>query len=417
MGENERLLHRLKQVECPDATYPAKEPALVLSRGAGSYVYDAEGREFIDLCAGFGALALGHNPEAHLPVFADRLVKGDVSPPISHGMGDVYASRAKVELLTLLTDMLPASLELTALALSGSQAVELAIKTALLATGKSGFIAVQGGYHGLDLGTLPLTSKEGFRRPFQGFLVEDLRVQRVPLGAEQGSLFAAAAELKAQGDGLAAVIVEPILGRAGVRPATLPWLRELREFCDRHDALLIFDEVFTGLGRSGRMTFAHEVPCDLLCLGKALGGGFPLSACVGKRRVMEAWPRSTGEALHTGTFFGHPFACEIAHATLTEICRANLCQRSQELGAEARQFLQHDLRGNPRVVDVRGEGLMLAIEFKHDGDGAVLMDQLRGQGIIALASGERGECLSITPALTIPADVLSSALELIARSI
>jgi 4-aminobutyrate aminotransferase-like enzyme len=164
---NDQLLERLKAVECRDATFAAKSPSLVMAKAKGSLVYDAEGREYIDLCAGFGALALGHHPEAQTAIYGARL--GDGAAPINHAMGDVYPSVAKVELIETLAGLLPKELSRIALALTGAQAVELAVKTAILATKRSGFIAFQGGYHGLDLGILPLTSREDFRAPFKSY--------------------------------------------------------------------------------------------------------------------------------------------------------------------------------------------------------------------------------------------------------
>ncbi len=411
---NDQWLERLKAVECRDSTYAAKDPCLVMSKGRGSLVYDADGNELIDLCAGFGALALGHNPEAHAAVYQRRL--GNDLPPIGHGMGDVYPSIAKVEVIEALLELLPEELSRAALALTGAQAVEIAVKTAMLATKRSGFIAFDGGYHGLDLGVLPLTSRANFREPFQDYCAKD-RVESLPFLCSEAELEEAVARLQARGAGFAAIIVEPVQGRAGVRQASTAWLETLRAIADRHDALLIYDEVFTGLGRTGQLTFASTVPADLVCFGKALGGGYPLSACVGTGAAMDAWPESVGEALHTGTFFGHPFTCEMAKATLDELASANLAARADHLGNQARLWLTTALGAHPAVKEVRGVGLMIGIEFHEAGFGATMMDKLRGQGVLALASGDRGETLSITPALTIPWDLLVKALAKVAHAV
>ncbi len=406
---NDDTLTTLKAIECPDATYPARAPSLVMQRGLGSHVFDVEGREFVDLCAGFGALALGHNPPAHQSVLAARIAQsGDTRAPlITHGMGDVYASDAKVALLEYLIGMLPPSLSVAAVALTGAQAVELAIKTAIIATQRSRFVVFSGGYHGLDLGLLALTDREAFRAPFAGFCVAD-KVETAPFLCDEATLDAALCSRQ-----VAAVLVEPVQGRAGVRQAPVAWLAMLRQVCDRYGTLLVYDEVFTGLGRTGHMTYANQVPCDLLCLGKALGGGFPLSACVGTRSAMAAWPSSTGEALHTGTFFGHPLSCAVGLATLRQIDADQLVERSSRLGGKALGLLRDLLGQERRVKEVRGTGLMLAIEFRQHGVGAKLMDLLRTRGIIALASGRYGETLSITPALNIPEELLLTACRII----
>lgn len=408
---NTRWLERLKAVECSDATYPAVDPALVFTAGEGSWLYDVEGRGYLDLCAGFGVAALGHNPREIAAAYERRL-PGVTRPPIVHGMGDVYASRAKVELLETLTAALPEDLGVVSLSLTGGQAVETAVKSAILATRSTGFIAFEGAYHGVDLGILPLTAREDFGKPFAGWQREG-RVIRLPFGAGRGAIEEAIQVLKARGAGFAGIITEPVQGRAGVRLAPEGWLKMLRDACRAHGGLLIYDEVFTGLGRTGRLTHAVETPCDLLCLGKALGGGFPVSACVGTREAMHGWPDSKGEALHTGTFFGHPFSCEVAALTLCAIIAQRLPERAGRLGDEARARLAASLA--PHAVAVRGSGLMMAIELRSAGDGARAMDRLRREGVVALASGERGECLQITPALNIPEDLLDEALARVER--
>lgn len=404
-GRSDDLLDRLKRVECPDATYPARSPALVFERAVGSEIWDADGRRYIDLCAGFGVLALGHNHPSFLEVMRNR---GDT---IVHGMGDVYASRPKVELLELLTKTIaPGHLTRAALALSGAQAVELAVKTAMLATKKSGFLTLTDSYHGLDLGILPLTARADFRAPFTGWLREPA-VVRVEPGCERQILAEAKAKLESAGHGAAALLVEPVQGRAGVRPMPPGWLALTRKFCDDEGILLIYDEVFTGLGRTGRLSYAEEVPCDLLCLGKALGGGLPLSACLGTEATLGAWPASTGEALHTGTFFGHPLSCELAAVTLRTILAERLSEHAARTGQQFLATLRERLQKYECVTEIRGEGLMLAVEFNRPGLGALAMDGLRRDGIIALASGSTGQSLSMTPALNIPPPLFFEALD------
>ena len=399
------FLQRLKVVECPDATYVPKDHALVFAKGLGSKVWDVAGNEFLDLCAGFGVLALGHNhPELNHHVF-DKYSEAVKIPPVMHGMGDVYPSQAKVELLEAIRKILPKHLTHGALALTGSQAVEIAIKTAILATKKSQIISFADAYHGVDLGILPVTAREDFSSPFKGWLKADLSM-KLPYGCDE-KIVRAAIE-KSQTD-LAGIIVEPIQGRAGVVIPPAGWLAMLRRLCDEYKMLLIFDEIFVGLGRTGRMTWAEEVACDLLCLGKALGGGMPLSVCFGTTAAMKAWPESKGEAIHTGTFFGHPLSCEFAIQSLVLIQKQNLISRSKTLGEKAAKYLREKI-ANPKV-HIRGAGLMLAIEFDEAGKGAMLMDKLRQQGVIALASGAQGQTLTVSPALNIPEDELMAGLD------
>lgn len=411
---NQDYLTSLFDLESPDATYWNASPALVLSSAKGSTVFDVQGNPYTDLCMGFGALALGHHHESYLDVL--RMQLSDQLPPITHGLGDVYPSVQKIGLLEKLVSMLPEHLTKATLSLSGSQAIESAIKTAILATSKTGFIALQGGYHGLDLGVLPFTSREDFSGPFREYAPMDHVVQVAP-HADKDEIKFAITILENRGHGFAGIIVEPIQGRAGIRPLNLSWLHMLREITANHKALLIFDEIFIGLGRAGRISFAELVPADIITLGKALGGGFPLSACVGTSSAMDHWPLNNGESIHTGTFFGHPLSCQVGKATLDTITNDNLAMTSKRLGERAKEFLSSSLKSMTSIKDVRGEGLFIAIEFNQDGAGATAMNELRKNGIIALASGERGSSLSLTPALNMDEAFLIASLEKVVETI
>jgi 4-aminobutyrate aminotransferase/(S)-3-amino-2-methylpropionate transaminase len=349
------------------------------------------------MCAGFGVLSLGHNSDIQKEVFRAS-VEEDL---VTHGMGDVYPSEDKVELLSCIGHILPKYLAKGSLALSGGQAVEIAVKTAQLATKKRGFISFEGSYHGLDLGILALTSREDFKAPFQPWLA-DHYVKELPFACHLDLVEAA---IKRQntpgGHGCAAVIVEPIQGRAGIRIPPSGWLEGLSAICQEQGVLLIFDEIFSGLGRCGQMTFADRVACDILCLGKALGGGLPLSACFARQEVMDAWPLNHGEAIHTGTFFGHPLSCRLGRANLAEIVKGGWISRAEAFGQEMLADLKVDIGSHPRVKDIRGMGMMIGIELNEAGLGAVWMDKLRVAGVIALASGMQGQGISLTPALNL----------------
>ncbi|HET9238842.1 MAG TPA: aminotransferase class III-fold pyridoxal phosphate-dependent enzyme, partial [Oligoflexus sp.] len=198
---------------------------------------------------------------------------------------------------------------------------------------------------------------------------------------------------------------------------SLEWLSGLYEICQQEKVLLIYDEVFTGLGRTGQITFAEMVPCDLLCLGKALGGGLPLSACFGRTDVMDAWPQNEGEGIHTGTFFGHPLSCRLGTETLRTIQEQRLPQRAMELGEKLQVMLRETLQNHPLYSSVRGRGLMVGLELREPLAGARLMDILRRHGVIALASGDKGQGISLTPALNISEDELLTAVQRIAVAV
>jgi 4-aminobutyrate aminotransferase/(S)-3-amino-2-methylpropionate transaminase len=413
--ENAKVLARLQAVECRDSTYIPHHHALVFHKAQGSRIWDVEGKEYIDLCAGFGVHGLGHASSAFRKVVAEYAAASSEPPfgfPLVHAMGDVYPSQDKIELLEKLKAVLPTALCRGMLALTGGQAVELAIKTAIISKKRSGFIAFKGAYHGLDLGILPFCSRGDFKEPFTIWSgSSSFNVMHLDWLCDEEAIKGAIGVLQGQQSGFCGIIVEPVQGRSGIKPAPLPWLQKLHNIVRKYDGVLIFDEIFSGLGRTGTITHAEEVSCDLLCLGKALGGGLPLSACFGTEEVMRGWPENKGEAIHTGTFFGHPLSCRTATQFLNALVHDDLCRNAQLLGDAAQRYLAEQLSESRIVKEVRGKGLMIGVEFYQEGLGAACMDEMRAQGVILLANGEKGEGVSITPALNIPQELLLEALK------
>jgi len=327
-------------------------------------------------------------------------------------MGDVHPARVKVELLETLLALYPRAAATdppvsvrAVLSCSGSDAVETAIKTAMLATGRAGILAFEGAYHGLSLGTLDCTWREDFREPFRA------RLPGATHFARYGDLEDVARIGTQVGDTIGAVLVEPIQGRGGERIPPPGFLAGLRRLCDERGWLLIVDEIYTGFGRTGR-TFAceHEsVVPDLLCVGKGLASGMPISACLGRREVFDAWPTSRGEALHTQTFLGHPASCAAALASLEVARREGLADRSRRLGERTLETLRKRLDGSSVVQDIRGLGLMIGIECT-TGEIALNATQcLLGSGYVVLPSGQDGRVVSLTPPLSIGEAALETA--------
>ena len=398
--DSNQYLAKLKAMECRDAT-PWFEPALVYSAAVGSKVWSVEGTLYIDLCAGFGTLPLGHNH----PVFKQTLQNVLDQNLVTQALGDLYPAKSKVDFMAALIEFLPVKFTTAALALSGAQAIEFAMKTAMYYTLRDEFVVFDSGYHGLDLGSLSLTRGDFFRKPFEGWL-NPSKVKVFPYGAMGSEL---ADHLKSKK--VAAVVCEPIQGRGGVREGDAQWLQALFQETKQNDSLLIFDEVFTGIGRTGETVLAAKNECDILCVGKAIGGGMPLSACVSTQDIMSAWPESQGEARHTGTFFGHGLSTAIGEATLKAVIQQDLVRRSAELGRELKDYLTDHLGQKSTVKEVRGRGLMLAIEGKDDFYGVKLMNQLRQVGVIAIPCGSQGRSLALTPALNIPKEDLYEAID------
>jgi 4-aminobutyrate aminotransferase/(S)-3-amino-2-methylpropionate transaminase len=338
----------------------------------------------------------------------------DQAAVLLHGMGDVHPSAVKVELLEALARRFPGGGAVRAvLGSSGSDAVEVALKTAALATGRAGVVAFEGAYHGLTLGALDATHREAFRAPFAA------RLARATVFARFGDaddVRRAAATCSAP---VGAVLVEPIQGRGGERVPPEGFLSALRRLCDAEGWLLVADEVFTGFGRTGAwFACEHEgVRPDLLCVGKGLASGMPIAACVGRAEVMDAWPASHGEALHTQTFLGHPPACAAALASLAVLEEEKLVARAAELGARALTRLRAATARAASVVEVRGRGLLLGVECVGPEVAAAAVASLLARGVIALPSGEDGRVIALSPPLSIDRDLLDFALDALAEAL
>ena len=380
-------------------------PPIFWEHASASNVWDVDGNRFVDLGAGFGVAGVGH---AHPRVVAAIARQVELLP---HAMGDVHPAATKVELLEALTRRYPGGEPARAvLGSSGSDAVEIARKTALLATGKPGIVAFEGAYHGLTFGALEVTWRPMFREPFAAAL------SGAAVFARFGDLDDVRHAARRSTAPVGAVIVEPIQGRGGERIPPPGFLAELRALCDDAGWLLIADEVYTGFGRTGRF-FAceHEdVVPDLLCVGKGLASGMPLSACLGLASVMDAWPDSTGEALHTQTFLGHPPGCAAALATLAVMDDDKLVERAADLGAHALARLRTLLADRSGIRDVRGRGLLLGIECDEPLLAQRACAEALRRGVIVLPSGDDGRVVSITPPLSIEVDVLDAALDVLA---
>lgn len=370
----------------------------------GANVRDVDGNQYLDLAAAFGAALAGHSHPRIAAAVAEQAAR------LAHGMGDVHPPASKLALLERLAALAPWPDARAVLGCSGAEAVEIALKTAQLATGRPGLLAFAGGYHGLTLGALAATARELFRRPFEERLPT---AARAPFPtARDGEAAVAAALDQVQralaagapgGHAIGAVVIEPIQGRAGIRIPAPGFLAGVAERARAAGALVVYDEVLTGCGRTGRM-FAHEhegVVPDLLCVGKALGGGLPVSACIGPARVMDAWPESAGEAIHTSTFLGHPIGCAAALAFLDVVRDERLMERAGVLGAELLEGLTRGLDGVAGVVEVRGRGLLLGVELAPDGAAAAVAMRALERGLIVLPAGDRGEVLEIAPPATL----------------
>lgn len=422
---SQKLTESLKRFECPQITYVGGAYPIFIKKARASNFFDVDGNRFLDLTSGFGVTGLGHSPRAVLEAMKKQ------AADMMHGLGDIHPNEMKVRLAQRLSEITPGNLSQSIFSSTGAEAVETAMKTAVMHTGKTGLIAFEGAYHGLGYGALHATHREDFRRPFAKQMGKHVRFAPFPDTRKDGgkasevSLNAVKKLIKKARRSphkIGAVLVEPIQGRGGVRVPPADFLKGLRQICDAESILLIADEVFTGFGRTGSL-FAVEksdVVPDLLCLGKGMANGFPISVCIGSPRVMYSWGVSKGEALHTSTFIGNPLGSAAALAVIREIEEKKLVERSRQMGEIFRRELYKLKERIPLISDIRGAGLMIGIELSERppvwGTGAskrkkpsapepasakakLFVEEALKGGLVVLTAGEHSNVISITPPL------------------
>jgi len=319
-------------------------------KAEGCYVWDSDGKKYIDYLGAYGALALGHNP----PEVLEALSKVNHKPNLLQASLSTYAAILGHNL----AQVAPKGLKHTFFCNSGAEAVEGALKAARAATGKTKIISCEGSFHGKTFGALSATGREKYQKPFMPLVPG---FEKVPYN----DLNALEEKLKAKD--VAAFIVEPIQGEGGVIVPEAGYLKKAKELCHRYDALIIFDEIQTGFGRTGKM-FACEyedVSPDIMTLAKSLGGGvMPIGAFI---TTEDVWNRAFGgmekALLHTSTFGGNTLACAAGIAAINAIVENSLTQNAQEMGEYLLKGLR-ELKGRyPIIKDVRGRGLMIGLEL------------------------------------------------------
>jgi 4-aminobutyrate aminotransferase len=359
------LLERDKPVSSP--SYPRDYP-FVMSHGRGAEVWDVDGNRFLDFAAGIAVCSTGH---AHPRVVAAIKEAADRFLHISSD----YWHEGQVRLAERLAELAPMKPAMVFLAQSGTESVEGALKLARYVTGRPRFIGFIGGFHGRTMGSLSFTSSKYTQQ--RGFFPTMPGVTHVPYPNPYRPLFAGADQGRAVLDyvenvlfpshlppsEVAAVLVEPIQGEGGYLVPPDGFLAGLRDLCDRHGILLIFDEVQAGIGRTGKM-FASEhwgVVPDVMTLAKGLGSGLPIGAVVAKRAVMEKWTKGA----HGNTFGGNPICCAAALATL-DLVERDYAENAATVGEYFVSRLR-ELQSRHEVIgEVRGKGLMLGMELVRD---------------------------------------------------
>ena len=372
----------------------ARMPVALVS-GRGSRVTDVEGREYVDLTSGWGVCAIGHCHPVLVKAIADQAARLMQTT-------NVFYTLPQLDLAEALAEISPARITRSFFVNSGTEAVEGALKLAHRATGRRKFVSTHNSFHGRTLGALSVIGQAKHRDPYRALLPE-------PVNVPFGDIDAAARAIDAD---TAAFIVEPVQGEGGVNPVPPGYLASLRELCDAQGALLILDEVQTGIGRTGKLlALEHDgVVPDVLTLGKGLGGGFPIAAFLCTEEV--AATVKLGD--HGGTYVGNPVACAAALATLRVVREEKLAERAAEVGARLLAKLAGFAAEHPELAsEARGRGLLLGLVLRDADGAATLAKRALAEGVLINVTA--GNVLRLFPALNIPEVELNGAVEAVLK--
>lgn len=392
-------------------------------RAENAEIWDKDGNRYIDFAAGIAVVNTGHRHPKVVQAVKDQLDR------FTHTCHQVVPYENYVALAERLNALVPGDFpKKTIFATTGAEAVENAIKIARYATGRSAVVAFTGAFHGRTFMGMTLTGKVQPYKAGFGAMMPD--VWHLPFpnelhGTSQQDALAALDKLfKADVDParVAAIIVEPVQGEGGFYPVPSGFMQKLRQLCDDHGMLLIADEVQTGFARTGRL-FAmelHGVAADITCMAKGLGGGLPISAVTGRAEIMDA-PNPGGLG---GTYAGNPLGVAAAHAVLDVIEEEGLAERAERLGQRLKQRLASLRDDVPEIVDIRGPGLMNAVEFNVAGSDRPspeftnrVREEALARGLILLTCGVHANVIRFLPPLTVPDPVFEEALDILEDSV
>ncbi|OGK34287.1 hypothetical protein A3F59_05685 [Candidatus Roizmanbacteria bacterium RIFCSPHIGHO2_12_FULL_38_13] len=336
---------------------------LNLVRGEGMYLYDEKGNKYLDLMSNYGVNIFGHNN----PNITKSLIEQFSRLPVLHGS---FANDMRAESAFQLVKKCGGGLSQVYFSNSGAEAVEAALKFAVLATGKKKFIACKHSYHGKTLGALSATHGDKYKKMFSPLLWNFKFIEHGEIEALEKNI----------SKDVAAFIVEPIQGEGGIFTPPINYLRKVRKVCDKHGILLILDEIQTGCGRTGTFLASQssEVDYDIVCLGKGLAGGIPVGATLVSKKIATQIPKQ----IHTSTFGGNPLAASGIIATL-EFLNENTLNHVKKIGSyfiDQLRTIQSD-----QIVEVRGAGLMIGLAVK---DRNSLLKELQKNHILAIPAGD-----------------------------
>ena len=398
-AERQQYIEADRRYICRTTPFPKD---MVVEGSEGCYIYTVDGDKYLDLLAGIAVCNVGHRNEAVV-----EAAKAQLDRSMHTMVFGKYVIPVQVDAARLLAEVTPAELQTTFFTNSGCEGIEGALKTARKYTGRSRIVSCQRAFHGRTFGALSVTWREQYRKPFEPLLPD---VHFIPFND-------LSAAREAIDERTAAIIVEPVQGEGGVRIPDDDYLPALRELCDRAGALMIFDEVQTGFGRTGKW-FACEhwdVVPDIMVLAKALGGGMPIGAFIGRPEVMDTL--SNPMLSHLTTFGGHPVCCAASKAAIEYMQREDLPRRSAERGEQFMAGLRAQQERYPAIIkEVRGLGLMIGIELQSKEVMAGFVDRVHKEKLIIGDSINDDVTARLEPPLTITAEQVDDALTRLERA-
>ena len=389
---------------------------LEIERGEGSWLHTTDGRRVLDLTSGIAVTPVGH---AHPKVVA--AVQAQVGK-LSHICAGVAAYEANIALAEALVEIAPSGLDMVFFGNSGAEAIEASIKLTRQATGRESIIVFRGGFHGRTVGAASVTTSKALYRKGYGALLPEVHVAPYPYpldcpitpahdaetcGQHSLAIIETMLEHDVPAEQVAAILIEPVLGEGGYVAAPVSFLRGLRELATRIGALLVFDEVQTGFGRTGAWFAAQRsgVTPDVMVLAKALGGGLPLGAIIAPHALHERWKTST----HGSTFGGNPVSCASGLATLEVIRDEGLVARADQVGKIIVEELA-PLKRDPRVREIRTYGAMAAIEFADKAASKAAIAGALERDVLLISCGSHDQVVRFIPALNIGEDDLRAGI-------
>ncbi len=421
------LFNRMPELLAP--TMAKDHPNLPVVKEEGCYYYGLDGKQYLDFTSGIATTNVGHRHPKVVQAIKDG------ADQLLHGPSGVIMYESILRLADELGKVTPGNLDCFFFGNSGTEAIEGALKLARHVTKRPYVVSFLGCFHGRSMGALSVTTSKSKYRQFQQpsgltYQIPYANPKECPDGVDVDAYFEDKLEKdfntlfkhQVTPEEVAAVILEPVLGEGGYIIPPKSWMKKLREICDRHGILLIFDEVQTGFGRTGEWFAAQtfDVVPDIMAIAKGIASGIPLSATVASQELMKKWPLGT----HSTTFGGNPIGCSAALATLEVLQEENLLENAKEMGAYALKQLELLKEKHSLIGDIRGVGLMIGIEIVHpetgepNGDALFeILDLALEQGVLFYFCGNASEVIRMVPPLSVTKEQIDEGLAMLDHAI